>query len=113
MCDLRLPLPLAHNTDMNADIHDIAVIELPADMISTREAARLMGVTSNTVIRWIRAGDIKPAWRLGREYRVSRSAVLRFVKPVQVPLSEPRRASAEASRPVDVVVAEAKSKGIL
>src|SRR3954447_992447 len=42
--------------------------------LSTEEVARLLSVHSNTVARWIKSGKL-PSTKIGREYRIPRSAI--------------------------------------
>lgn len=58
------------------------VDELPSDLISIKEAARLVNNTHRgTIRRWILTGKL-PAWKLaGRTFLVSRSDVLAMIQP--------------------------------
>lgn len=58
--------------------------DLPDDLITPRQAARLLRCHIATLHRWIQTGKL-PAWRRGGErYLVSESAVLALVEPVAV-----------------------------
>jgi excisionase family DNA binding protein len=46
---------------------------LPA-LLSTEEAARLLKVHTNTIVRWIKIGAL-PSSRIGREYRIPKEAI--------------------------------------
>ncbi len=46
---------------------------LPA-FLSTEEAARLLKVHTNTIVRWIKIGAL-PSSRIGREYRIPKEAI--------------------------------------
>src|SRR5438105_4391954 len=46
---------------------------LPA-YLSTEEAAKLLNVHSNTIVRWIKTGAL-PSSRIGREYRIPKEAI--------------------------------------
>jgi chromosome partitioning protein len=46
---------------------------LPA-FLSTEEAARLLKVHTNTIVRWIKTGAL-PSSRIGREYRIPKEAI--------------------------------------
>lgn len=54
-------------------------VKLPADAISTGEAARLVGASINTVRRWIEIGKLR-AWYRGTWLMVSRADVLGMVR---------------------------------
>ncbi len=61
-------------------------IEIPADLITLKEAARLArNCHKNTILRWVLSGRL-PAWRIGsgRMYYVSRADVLALFQPVEV-----------------------------
>ena len=45
----------------------------------TGEAAKRLGVTRMTVLRWIRAGKIR-AYKIGREYRIPESEIKRILE---------------------------------
>src|SRR2546430_6258447 len=42
--------------------------------LSTEEAARLLKVHTNTIVRWIKTGAL-PSSRIGREYRIPKEAI--------------------------------------
>jgi excisionase family DNA binding protein len=42
--------------------------------LTTEEAARLLNVHTNTIVRWIKSGRL-PSSRIGREYRIPREAI--------------------------------------
>lgn len=42
--------------------------------LTTEEAARLLNVHANTIVRWIKSGKL-PSSKLGREYRIPREAI--------------------------------------
>jgi excisionase family DNA binding protein len=46
---------------------------LPA-FLSTEEAAKLLNVHINTIVRWIKTGAL-PSSRIGREYRIPKEAI--------------------------------------
>ncbi|WP_194819307.1 helix-turn-helix domain-containing protein [Nocardia sp. XZ_19_385] len=53
----------------------------PEDLISVKTAATLLGVDSNTIKNWIKAGQLQ-GWLLnGRMWRVERDAVIALVRP--------------------------------
>ncbi len=54
---------------------------IPSDLITTKEAARLVNNTHrNTIRRWILSGKIK-AYKLGKRYLLSRADVLNLITP--------------------------------
>lgn len=55
--------------------------ETPNDLISTTEAAKLLGLTSETIRKWVAAGKVQ-GYRVGRLIKVSRAAVLGAVEPI-------------------------------
>ena len=42
--------------------------------LSTEEAAQLINVHPNTIVRWIKSGKL-PSSKIGREYRIPREAI--------------------------------------
>lgn len=49
--------------------------------LSPRQVARRLGVDESTVLRWIKAGQLKPVRKLGRRItRIPASAVNRFLQ---------------------------------
>ncbi len=57
----------------------------PADPISLKDAAKLLGVHQGMIYRLIKQGDLR-AWTLpGGHKRVSRAEVLAFPEPCQLP----------------------------
>ncbi len=55
-------------------------MELPTDLITLSQAARLVGTHYATVTRWVLSGRL-PFWRLGRRRFVSRAGVLAMIVP--------------------------------
>jgi excisionase family DNA binding protein len=55
--------------------------ETPNDLISTTKAAKLLGLTSETVRQWVASGKIH-GYRVGRLIKVSQAEVLGSVKPI-------------------------------
>lgn len=47
--------------------------------LTTEEAARLLNVHSNTIVRWIKTGKL-PSSKIGREYRIPRDAIENRIK---------------------------------
>ena len=45
-----------------------------SSLLTTEEAAKLLNVHVNTVVRWIKSGNL-PASRIGRDYRIPREAI--------------------------------------
>jgi excisionase family DNA binding protein len=56
---------------------------LPA-FLSTEEAAKLLNVHINTIVRWIKTGAL-PSSRIGREYRIPKEAI---ENRLAIPISE-------------------------
>jgi excisionase family DNA binding protein len=52
-------------------------LHLPREAVSMQDAADLLDVHYNTVRRLVRVGDL-PAFRVGRQRRILRSALLAF-----------------------------------
>lgn len=61
--------------------------QIPDDLISTKVAATLLGVSPWTVRRMVDAGSLH-GYRVGRLVRVSRSEVLASAQPIE-PKSSP------------------------
>ena len=51
----------------------------PSEMISTREAGRMLGITSKTVIRMIEAGQI-PGYRVNFVWKLRRSDIETYLE---------------------------------
>lgn len=45
-----------------------------SEFLTTEDAARLLNVHVNTIIRWIKQGKL-PASQIGREYRIPRPSI--------------------------------------
>ena len=56
---------------------------IPSDLISTREARELVGVTSDMLYQWIHSGKL-PAWKRAGRYFVSRAELTALYQPVPV-----------------------------
>ena len=66
---------------------------LPNDLITPKQAAKLVGVGVSSIYRWIQDGTLR-AWQVaGSHYRVSKAEALGLVREVQV--GEPVRTSRE------------------
>ena len=53
----------------------------PASLLTTADAANLLGVSTRTIVRWIQDGDL-PAIRVGlRAYRIAPEALSSLVVP--------------------------------
>jgi excisionase family DNA binding protein len=64
-------------------------MNLPTDLITPSQAARLVDVHVSAVFRWIKSGNL-PAWRKGGcRYWVSKADVERMMQPVRVPPPQP------------------------
>lgn len=79
--------------------------KLPDDAITTGEAGRLIGVSTQTVAKWADDGKIK-GWWLGERRVVSRAEVLRMVRPIVPRQNDAPRTEAERQR----ATAEAKRR---
>lgn len=53
----------------------------PTDLIGTTEAARLLGLTSQTIRQWVADGRLK-GYRVGRLTKVSRAEVVASARPI-------------------------------
>lgn len=53
-------------------------------MLNDAEVAALLGVSRDTVRRWIRMGKLTPFYKLGRLVRIPKSAVSRFLEAQKV-----------------------------
>ena len=67
----------------------------PRDLITPREAARLVGTHLSTVHRWLHSGRLRGWRRAGTRYLVSRAEVLAVIQPVAVGEVETPRTAAE------------------
>jgi excisionase family DNA binding protein len=56
---------------------------IPADLISPREAAKLLSTSESTIRRWCR-GKL-PAFKVGGRLRVSRADVMAMFRRVETP----------------------------
>lgn len=55
--------------------------ELPSDLVTIKDAAKLVNNTHRgTIRRWILTGKL-PAWKLGSRFLVSRADVLAMIRP--------------------------------
>lgn len=52
--------------------------ELSDELLTPKEVATWLGVTSDTIYRWLRKGEL-PAIKLGRLYRIPKAEVLALV----------------------------------
>src|SRR5262245_39488450 len=80
--------------------------ELPDDLISSTEAAKLLRVHLCSLIRWALSGRLR-AWRIGSRWRFSRTEVLAMLKRVEVPhrpRAKRQASNAEEERFVDSVL---------
>lgn len=56
---------------------------LPDDLITPKEAAKLIAVSTNTIYRWVEEGKLR-AWRIaGSRYRLSARDVRGLVEEVE------------------------------
>jgi excisionase family DNA binding protein len=61
------------------------------ELLTTSEAAKLLRVSEDTILREIHRGKL-PAWKVGHQFRILRSAVDEYVRgPSPVTLPKPRR----------------------
>lgn len=59
---------------------------LPADLITPKEAARLIRTHISTIHRWVQSGRLR-GWKRGSRYLISRADVEAMLRPV-TPLPE-------------------------
>ena len=82
------------------------MLDLPDDLMTPREAAKLLRCHLSCIHRWIQKGKL-PAWRVnGERYLVSRAALLALVTPVtfaQPRVQQTRAAVAEEKWVYDVL----------
>jgi excisionase family DNA binding protein len=83
---------------------------LPSDLITPKEAARLLRVHVSTVHRWIRDGRLHAYKRATERYLVRRADVEGMVREV-VPLPEVTRLTDERRR-AEEAVARLREKGV-
>ncbi|MFD8519351.1 helix-turn-helix domain-containing protein [Streptomyces capillispiralis] len=55
--------------------------ETPTDLIGTKEGAKLLGLTPQTIRQWVVDGKLH-GYRVGRLIKVSRAEVLASAKPI-------------------------------
>ncbi len=53
------------------------------DRLSPQQAADALGISKQTVLKWIWSGQI-PAWRIGKLYKIDRAIVENCAKPTAV-----------------------------
>lgn len=82
---------------------------IPDDLITAKEAAKLLTVTAHTIRAWARAGKL-PAFHAGTRLRISKADVLAMLRRVEVAgkpmLPTKAEATAKAMR-VDKILREA------
>lgn len=66
-------------------------MSLPTDLVTPKAAAALVGVSVNSIYRWVEEGRVRAYRVAGSRYRLSRADVLGLVEEVvpPVPLSTP------------------------
>lgn len=70
---------------------------LPADAMTTGQAAKMIGVATQTVYTWAKSGKIR-GWWVGERIIVSRADVLAMVQPLKPEVSDAPRTAAERAR---------------
>lgn len=76
-CNVTDPAPGKPAPPAPASLTDLD--QLPA-ILTPAEAARLLRVSETTVKDWARAGDLPGAFKLGKEWRVEREALLAYIR---------------------------------
>jgi excisionase family DNA binding protein len=72
--------------------------ELPEDLMTTKEAARLLKTCPQTILRWILKGKL-PGYRIGYRWRVSRAELLAMVRHQTPAEAQARQAEAKKLLP--------------
>lgn len=85
---------------------------LPADAVTTGVAARAVGVSTQTVGRWVRHGRVRGWERAGR-YLVSLAEVRAVVVPVAPRADDSPRTAGQARAAAAQAVARMRAEGAL
>lgn len=72
--------------------------DMPHDLISRNDAARLLGTCPQTILRWILSGRMT-GYRIGHRWKVSRQDVLACVQRFGVAEANDRKLAEEQARP--------------
>ena len=68
------------------DVYNIVFREYP-DVLDVKQVSRLLGVSTKTVYRLLRDGSLL-SLKVGREFRIPKVAVMKYVKIFGSPLCE-------------------------
>jgi excisionase family DNA binding protein len=69
------------------EIYRVVFKEYP-DVMDVKQVSRLLGVSTKTVYRLLRNGSLD-ALKIGREFRIPKVNVMKYVKVFSYPISEP------------------------
>lgn len=58
---------------------DSATVADPTELLSVEQAAAFLGVAQITIRRWLKAGII-PSFRAGKQIRIDRAELLKFLQ---------------------------------
>ncbi len=73
---------------------------IPSDLIQLPEAATLLGISRQSMLRWCIQGKIR-AWRVGHRWRVSRADVVALCKPWSIQDANDRKIAEQAALPMN------------
>lgn len=73
--------------------------DIPDDLISLPQAAKLLGVSRQSVLRWLLSGKL-PGFRVGHRWRVRKVDVLALCKPWTAADANDRKLEMERALPL-------------
>lgn len=73
-------------------------MEAPSNWLSTKEAARYLGINLRTLYRFIDAGDL-PAYKFGRVIRLRQDELDRFIEAARITPGSLEHLYPEPARP--------------
>ncbi len=65
-------------------------------VLTSEQAAKVLQLTRRTVTNMLDRGDLRGV-KIGKEWRISRAELMRFVEPDVTPVSQPRQAADASS----------------
>nr|WP_308628610.1 helix-turn-helix domain-containing protein [uncultured Eisenbergiella sp.] len=57
------------------------------DVLNAEQVAEMLGICTKTVYKLVKRGDL-PALKVGRQYRVAKVNVIKYMKMLQLPASD-------------------------